>query len=78
VLGDKQSHRRQIEHLACFLPGRLAVREVTPAAATAIWHVHNDLIGPLDPLEMMAIMAGLATRFAARTTTKTPRHRRLG
>ncbi len=78
VLADSEAHLRQVEHLACLLANPLAVGEIAAAAAAAIWRVQDDLIRLLDPLEMMATMAGLTTRFAARPTTKTPRCRRLG
>jgi hypothetical protein len=78
VLTDSQPHLRQVEHLARVLPSRLAVRELTPTAAAAIWHVQDDLIRLLDPLETMATMAGLTTRFAARPAPQTLGCQRLG
>lgn len=66
VLADGQSHLRQVEHLARLLANQLATCEIAATTAAASRHVHDDVVRPLNELEMTALMAGLAARLATR------------
>ena len=66
MLADRQTHRRQIEHLPNLFVLELTIREIATATLTSRRDVPDYLIRVLHPLKMTALMAGLPARLAAR------------
>jgi hypothetical protein len=77
VLADQQPHRWQVEHLARLLADQFAVSQIASVAATDSGRVHDHLVGLLDALKAMTLVAMLTARLAARPAAQTLRRQRL-
>ena len=77
VLADHQGTSSR-QHLARLLAHHRCRGQIAAAARAALGRMPDNLVGALDPLQMMAAVTGLAARLATRRPPQTARHRRLG
>ena len=64
MLGHRQDHHRQVDHLAAGGSGDLGVGQRPATTSTNLWDVHDNLVRVDDHRQRLAITAGLLTRSA--------------
>jgi hypothetical protein len=77
MLADRQTHRRQTEHLPRLLAHYLTVGEIATATLALRRDIPDHLIRTLDPLQMTPLVTGLPTRLATRRAAQALRCGRL-